>query len=175
MNILPDTMTREEAVKLLGLRRATDPTVTYLRHLDVDLLLRQGYTDGDTTIDLLRIREDSRPRKQLNKVTGLMVPKAIDVITYKQEGELYVLGMSGGISLFNEFNDRRKLGKKGCWYILDKNVPIPDGIIIAKNAKPYPGGRLYHYAFQPAYDMKYEEFVGLLRGLIPYLAPVCQI
>ncbi|MBI3899808.1 MAG: hypothetical protein HY308_16145 [Gammaproteobacteria bacterium] len=164
--ILPTTLTKEQAISLYELQQTNGRRVVYLACLDVDAIFRMGKVDGETTIDIVRYHEDLRPMLNRDKF-GEQKSKQLDVITYQENGLLYVLRRSGGVSLFDGMNPELALSKNRCWYLMPKETPIPSGLIIAKDVRPRNG--YTHYALQPDEDMLRGELQERLALLRPYL------
>ena len=62
------------------------------------------------------------------------------MITYAENGKLYVLGKSGGVSLFDGIPSFMKLSKNKRWYCcyIPETARIPDGLLLAKNIGASP-------------------------------------
>src|SRR5690606_19666948 len=112
-----------------------------------------------------------RPLQRKNPITGKLVDKTNEVITYAERGELFVLGKSGGVSLFDAMSPKLTLNKGDCWYLIPKDTPIPLGIVIAKDLEPDRNGH-FHYALQPEYDMPIQTFKSKLQEIVGYMRVV---
>ncbi len=154
--ILENTLSKSQAIELFQHQNRISKAVIYLRRLDKRMIYRMG-KDDNTRITRIRYNEDDRPRTRINKRTGIAVAKRNEIITYAENDELYVLEKSGGVSLFDAMSPKLKMGSKDCWYYVPQNAKIPEGIAIAKDVEPDANGH-FHYAFQPAYSMKFELF-----------------
>lgn len=130
--------------------------VKYLKKLDTEMVYRLGKED-DNRMSRIRHFEDDRPMAKVNRRTNTVIPKRNEIITYKENNKLYVLGKSGGVSLFDAISPKLTLGRKDCWYLLPKSVNIPKEIVIAKNIDVDTNGH-FHYSFQPANDMLMLDF-----------------
>ncbi|MBI3898082.1 MAG: hypothetical protein HY308_07275 [Gammaproteobacteria bacterium] len=128
-----------------------------------------GQIKYETTIEIIRYHEDFRPMLKRNR-DGTMGPKTDEIITYQENGLLYALRLSGGVSLFDGPNPKLALKKNECWYLLPRETPIPPGIIIAKDLEPFRG--LTHYALQPAEDILRKELQRRLALLERYARPL---
>ncbi|WP_020409062.1 hypothetical protein [Hahella ganghwensis] len=93
----------------------------------------------------------------VNRRTKALVSKRNEIITYSEGRELFVLGKSGGVSLFDAMSPKLKMGVNDCWFFLPKSAEIPSGIIIAKDVHPDQHGH-FHDALQPEYDMPMASF-----------------
>jgi len=164
------TLTKAQAIELNKALAGRRPQVRYLTHFDTDRIWRLGKGE-DSTIDKPRITEDDRPEFNKSSGTGKMERKQIDVITYAENDTLHVLGKSGGISVFDGRNPYLKESKNRRWYCLfvSKTTKVPDGLLLAKNVKQDADTGLFHYAFQPAYDMTLAEFKKYLQQLDKYI------
>ena len=154
--ILENTLTKSQAISLLREQNRIAKSVIYLKKLDKRMIYRMG-KDDNTRITRIRHNEDDRPQIRLNKRTQQIMTKRNEIITYAEKNELYVLEKSGGVSLFDAMSPKLKMGNKDCWYYVPQNVKIPEGIVIAKDVEPDANGH-FHYAFQPAYNMKLKIF-----------------
>ena len=161
--ILENTLTRTQAMKLREQNNRVAKAVIYLKQLDKRMIYRLGKAD-DPRITRLRYNEDDRPQTSINRRTGVSVAKRNEIITYGEKDELYVLGKSGGVSLFDAMSSKLTLGNRDCWYYVPKDVRIPEGIVIAKDVSPDAHGD-FHYAFQPECDMKLTEFKAKLAEI----------
>ncbi len=164
------TLTKAQAIELNNALAGRRPQVRYLTHFDTDRIYRRGIGD-DSTIAKPRITEDDRPEFNKSSRTGKMEQKQIDVITYAENGTLYVLGKSGGISVFDGRSPNLPGSKKRPWYccFVEKGAPIPKDLLLAKNVNLDPKTGLFHYAFQPAKDMTLAEFKKKLKELDKYI------
>lgn len=163
------SLTKSEAVKIFQERERTARAVEYLKKFDVEMVYRLGKED-DTRIDRVRHLEDDRPLQSTNK-RGIITQKRNEVITYKENGEVYVLAKSGGVSLFDAMSPKLTLGKKDVWYMVPEAAKIPKDLIIAKDKNPDQDGN-YHYSIQPEIDMKMITYQEKLRELIKYMKVV---
>lgn len=161
--ILDSTLTKSQAESFFKeVSRVVKPVI-YLKKLDCELIYRAG-KQNDSRITHLRYKEDERPMFSTDKRTGAIISKRVEIITYAENGILYVLGKSGGVSLFDAMSPKLKLGPKDCWYFLPKDAEIPKGILIAKDVSPDQNGH-FHYALMPADSMKKDDFIKLLSKI----------
>lgn len=161
--VLENTLSKSQAMDLLRQQNRIAKSVIYLKKLDKRMIYRMGKED-DTRITRIRHNEDERPQTTVNKRTGQIISKRNEIITYSENNELYVLEKSGGVSLFDAMSPKLQLGKKDCWYYVPENAKTPDGIVIAKDVEPDAHGH-FHYAFQPEYNMKLDEFKAKLAEI----------
>ncbi len=154
--ILNTTLSRHEALVKLQEQNRTAKPVIYLKVLDKQMIYRMG-KENTTRITRIRHHEDDRPMVSVNKRTGVESGKRTEIITFKENDELYVLEKSGGVSLFDAMSPKMTMGKKDCWYYVPKEVKISDGILVAKDVAPDANGH-FHYAFQPEYNMRMSFF-----------------
>ena len=82
-----------------------------------------------------------------------------------------MLAKSGGVSLFDGISPKLKMNKNDRWYIIPRNTPVPEGVVIAKDVQVDRYGQ-YHYALQPLYDMPLKEFQKRLDSIKKYMRPV---
>lgn len=159
---LDATLTRKQALELNEARSVVRKPVTYMVRFDQDVF-RLGSQD-DSRLDRVRYLEDSRPLQRKNKVTGELEDKANEIITYNEDDVLYVLGKSGGVSLFSGQSPKLKLNKNDRWHLIPKGLEVPDGLIIAKDKQVDRYGH-FHYAIQPDRDMTMVDFIRRLEGV----------
>ena len=64
-----------------------------------------------------------------------------------------------------------KLSKNKRWYScsVPRDMPIPKGLLLAKDIDLDPATGFFHYAFYPADDMLYAEFREKLKELYKYI------
>ncbi|MDH5178863.1 MAG: hypothetical protein OEZ39_10335 [Gammaproteobacteria bacterium] len=151
MTILETTLTKQQAIQQFREISKIAKAVIYLKKIDKEMIFRLG-KDNNNKIAHVRHHEDDRPITSYNKRTKSIVSKRNEIITYQENKQLYVLAKSGGVSLFDAMSPKLTLTGKDCWYLVPKNTPIPDGIVIAKDVEPDDNGH-FHYAFQPEHDM----------------------
>jgi len=161
------TLTRDKAVELNRDLMKVRKKVRYLKSIDCEMIYRLGGKD-DPKISKVRTKEDSRPLTRKDRITGDLVEKANDIITYSKDDELYVLAMSGGVSLFDGKSPKLKMNKNDRWYVIPRNTPVPEGVVIAKDIQVDRYG-LYHYGLQPEYDMTLVEFQKKLDALKKFM------
>ena len=164
------TLTRDQALIVDRNLSKIRKKVVYIQQFDCELVYRLGSKD-DTKITKVRIREDARPQQRKDRITGNMVDKVNDIITYAENNELFVLAKSGGISLFDAMSPKLTLRKNDCWYVIPKDTPIPDGISVAKDRQVDRNGH-FHYALQPAYDMPLAQFQEKLSEFVHYMRQI---
>ncbi|MBI3900018.1 MAG: hypothetical protein HY308_17255 [Gammaproteobacteria bacterium] len=170
MRALPDSLTKEQAIALYESRLATSSEVIYMPCFDASVVFRMGKEDNITTIDIIRCHEDDRPMYFTDKSTGRQTRKLWDLITYQENGLLYALRRSGGVSLFDDLSPKAPRRKNSRWFKLQGDTPIPEGLVVAKHARPDRDGDT-HYALQPDEDMLVIELQRRLRFLNPYMQP----
>lgn len=156
MTIPQLSLSKSQAEALLRQQNRIAKAVIYLRKLDRRMIYRMGKED-DNRIARIRYYEDGRPMTRTDKRTGQVISKRNEIITYKENNDLYVLEKSGGVSLFDAMSPKLSLGRSDCWYYVPQNAKIPDGILIAKDVEPDEYGH-FHYSFQPGHNMKLSEF-----------------
>jgi len=170
MKVLEITLSKKDAIILNKNYSKARRKVRYLDRFDCQTVYRLG-TEKDTKISKVRISEDDRPKTRIDKITGDIIHKANDIITYSERGELFVLAQSGGVSLFDGISPKLRMSKNSKWYLIPKNTPVPEGIIIAKDVQVDRFGQ-FHYALQPAYDMSLIAFQKKLLTLAKYMRAV---
>ncbi len=148
--ILETTITESQAKAIMREQKNIVKAVVFLTKLD-KTIYRMGKKD-DNRLTRIRHHEDDRPMFQLNRRSRQITSKRSEIITYSKNNELYVLGKSGGVSLFDAISPKLKLNKNDYWYYLPKTAKIPNKIIIAKDVEPDAYGH-FHYSFQPTDDM----------------------
>ncbi len=163
MKILSNTLTKTQAESRNRELTRTRKPVIYLKKIDKQMIFRAG-KKNDNRMTRVRYLEDDRPMSQTHKVTGVTSLKRNEIITYAENRELFVLAKSGGVSLFDAMSPKITLSKNDRWYYIPKEAKIPDGIAIAKDIHPDENGH-YHYAFQPAYNMKMSDFISKLAEI----------
>lgn len=164
------SFTRNEAVSYLNRNRR--PGQVYMRKFDVDVVFRRG-KQNDEQINKVRYKEDHRPQKFFDKRLGAEIDKRNDIITYKMPGknEVYVLGKSGGVSLFDGMSSKVKLGPKDCWWVITRNARLEDGLIIAKDVVKDKEGNT-HYSIETERDMPISEYFEKLASLKKYMKKI---
>lgn len=170
MNPVVVTLSKRQAVQLNQNISRIRKKVRYLDKFDCEMVYRLG-SKNDSKISKVRVKEDARPQQRTDKITGELIDKANDIITYAQDGDLFVLAKSGGVSLFDGISPKLKMSKKDRWYIIPRTTPVPEGVIIAKDIQVDRYGQ-YHYSLQPAYDMPLKVFQHKLDLLKEYMRPV---
>ncbi|VAW66938.1 hypothetical protein MNBD_GAMMA09-1422 [hydrothermal vent metagenome] len=170
MKPLDITLSKQQAIQLNHEISKIRRKVRYLERFDCEMVYRLGSKDN-TKISKVRIKEDDRPQKRKDRLTGDLVDKANDIITYAQNGKILVLAKSGGVPLFDGISPKLKMNKNDRGYLIPRNTPVPKGIIIAKDIQVDRYGQ-FHYALQPAYDMTLKEFQKKLGSLKKYMRPV---
>ena len=153
------TLTKRQALELNEARSRIRKPVIYMAKFDQDVF-RLGSID-DSKIDRVRFLEDDRPLQRKNRNTGELEDKANEIITYKDDDVLYVLGKSGGVSLFSGQSPKLKLNKNDRWHLIPKGLDVPSGLVIAKDKQVDRNGH-FHYAIQPERDMTMDSFLKLL-------------
>ena len=170
MQPLNITLTKSQAMQLNKELSLIRKKVRYLDKFDCEMVYRLG-TNDDSNISKVRIKEDSRPQQRVDRITGNVIDKTNDIITYSENGSLFVLEKSGGVSLFDGISPKLKMNKTDRWYLIPKNTPAIEGILIAKDLQVDRYG-MYHYALQPAYNMPLKTFQDKLSELKKYIRPV---
>lgn len=170
MKPLKVTLSKKQAVMLNQELSKVRKKIRYLDKFDCEMVYRLGGKD-DSKISKVRAKEDGRPLQRKDRVTGDLVDKANDIITYAKGGELYVLAKSGGVSLFDGISPKLNLNKNDRWYIIPRHVSVPEGLILAKDVQVDRYGQ-YHYALQPKDDMPMKEFQKRLNSLKKDMRPV---
>lgn len=170
MQVQEISLSREQAVSLNRDLSKVRKKVRLMERFDCEVVFRLGGKENPK-ISKVRVREDGRPLMRKDRITGDLIEKANDVITYAKDGELFVLSKSGGVSLFDGISPKLKMNKSDRWYIIPKHAIVPEGVVIAKDVQVDRYGQ-FHYSLQPAYDMPIRDFQEKLESLRKYMRPV---
>lgn len=165
------SLTKRQATEMMRSFPAANRKVKYLSKFDCEMVYRKGRNEKDSQIERVRYQEDNRPNFRTDKITGVEIPKLIEILTYNENNKIYVMAKSGGISLFDALSPKVRLSGKECWYLIPRDTPIPEGLIIAKDIVPDTNGH-FHYSIQPGIDMEVSLFMRKLKELKRYMKVV---
>lgn len=161
------SLTRRQAIELFNSPewKSKRKNTVYLTKFDTATVYRAGKKDKpENAFDNLRYDEDSRDAVRWDKYQEEYVPKTNEIITYEENGKIWVLARSGGVSLFDGISEKRKMRKNDEWHIIMKapEKKLDPDLIIEKKTKAN-GENLFHYSIQPNKDMLLSEFIQKLK------------
>jgi len=170
------SLTKQQAQAKFQEQSHKRKNVEYLDRFDCASIYRAGKVGKeDNAFDNLRYYEDDRSMERFDRALEEYVKKTNEIITYVEKGVVYVLALSGGVSLFDGPYTKRKMGKNDRWHCVvnatHEDKKLDPALVIEKKLKANDEG-LFHYSIQPKIDMSVKDFLDKLKEFAKFIKSV---